>query len=175
MLEQDIRTLLTQAGLPIPPLPRQLLPKLNEHDNLMLSTQPLISSPYDLPQYLTELSAIDDDFFALGQAGYGINNWVFYYYLKWNKCTLAIQIPWGGALLEPNLAKKQLEARFSILKDILSQVHKKHLAFAAQLIVIDSTLYPQGWGWQHSDSAPTWYEDNLPVLEQVQQALTQSF
>lgn len=172
MIEQDIRTTFKQADLPVPPLPRELIQVLTPLNELNFCSQVNIASPYDLPEYLTEILEHNDNFLSLGQTGYGINNLYFYYYLQWNNLTLAIQKHWGGAYTNHIKNKKKLETYFTSLRELLSQVLKKNIHFKGQLIIMDSIMHPSGWGWRYSNNTVKWHEEEQNILEQVHAVLT---
>ncbi|WP_299011596.1 hypothetical protein [uncultured Shewanella sp.] len=172
MKEQDIRIAFQHADLPVPPLPRELIKTLSPISDLNFCSQQPIASPYDLPQYLPEILQSNDDFFSLGQTGYGINNLYFYYYLQWNNLTLAIQQHWGGAYINHTKNKQKLETYFSLLRALLFQVHKKHNNFNGKLIIVDSVIHSSGWGWQYSDNTVKWHDKDQSILKQVQTVLS---
>jgi hypothetical protein len=149
------QSLFEAEQLQFPPVPSQLAALLRRADSTVFATRRLMHMPYDLGHYLEEFSADPDlsPYAVIGFDGHGINSWAAHYYLVNEGLALFIQLPWGGAYLDPEPARAGIAELFDWAAMLQS---KMRLASRQQLIprgrrlqVAASRFSHAGWRWLH--------------------------
>jgi hypothetical protein len=139
--------------LPFPPMPAQLAASLQQQGPGWFATRPLTSTPYDFGHFLAELQAQPDlpDYAVVGFDGHGTNSWAVHFYLVSKGIALFIQLPWGGAYLEPEPARAEITALFDWAKALLSRLRLAESAGkipdGMRLEVAASRFSHAGWRW----------------------------
>jgi hypothetical protein len=139
--------------LPAPPVPAHLAGLLRPQGRAVLASRPLPASPYDLEHFLSEIEADPcmSGYAIVGFDGYGTNSWAAHYYLVDHGLALFIQLPWGGAYLEPGPARAEIADLFewaASLQSKLQLVHQRQLMpEGRRLQVAASRFVCAGWRW----------------------------
>lgn len=139
--------------LRFPPVPHHLAALLRQEGTAVFATRPLQETPYDLAHYLAEFEAdLELSAYAIvGFDGHGTNSWAAHYYLVNDGLALFIQLPWGGAYLDPEPAREEIADLFDWAALLQS---KMALASGRQLVpknrrleVAASRFSHAGWRW----------------------------
>jgi hypothetical protein len=147
------QALFESEQLPYPPVPAHLVGLLQPAGETVLATRPLQESPYDLDHYLIELEANPElpDYAVAGFDGHGISSWAAHYYLHSQGLALFIQLPWGGAYLEPEPARASIAEFFewaALLQSKMALARQRQaIAGNRWLQVAASQFSHAGWRW----------------------------
>jgi hypothetical protein len=142
-----------REGLPVPPVPAALAALLRPHHRTLFATRPLKTSPYYLEPYLAELEADPalPAYAIVGFDGHGINSWAAHCYLVSGAAALFIQLPWGGAYLDPEPARADIADVFGWAATVQSRLEaaarQKKIPEGWRLQVAASRLRRAGWRW----------------------------
>ncbi len=139
--------------LPFPPMPVPLVTLLRQEGAAVFSTKMLNTSPYEFGHYLKEFesdSAIAP-YALVGFAGHGINSWAVHFYIVHEGLALFIQLPWGGAYLEPEPARAKIADLFewsALLQSKLSLARQMSGIPKAQWLQVAASHFSfAGWRW----------------------------
>jgi len=147
------RSLFETEKLPFPPVPPELCAALSAHDRTLFSTRPLTVRPYTLNHFLAEVAAKPDlpAYALIGFDGHGINSWGVHYYLVSDGLALFIQLPWGGAYLDPEAARKEITGLFewaAMLQAKLQAACKQGRIAPGRRLQVAATRFGEpGWRW----------------------------
>ena len=150
---EKARALFSTEGLPFPPLPAELASALREARPNVFATRPVEIPPYTLAAYSLEVQTEPEvpSYALIGFDGHGINSWAVHYYLVDDALALFIQLPWGGAYVEPGEARSVIEAAFSWAETLQSKTSRAQrdglIPAGSRLLVIDSSFDEPGWAW----------------------------
>jgi hypothetical protein len=106
--------LFQDIGLPMPPLPAALVPRLEEVDEHVYSTRP------GAPSSLTQVAGLADEaangnappYLAFSYEGHGTNTWFVRYAAVLPHVAVFLELPWGGAFDDPLAARAVIERVF---------------------------------------------------------------
>jgi hypothetical protein len=143
--QEEVQTLLHDAGLDCPPIPGELASRFARRADWCFSTRPVDHSPYDLEHYVTESRQPLSDYVLIAHAGHGVNSYAIHYYLVRGRLRLFLQLGWGGIYMDKaasteaangciRRARKLVEAAQGVVLGgrLLSQ---------QQLVVVGSDFY----------------------------------
>lgn len=117
---EELWWLFKDAGLPFPPLPRGLADRLQEVEPWVFATRPIVTSPWDVDDYLEEaVAGSPPDYVLVAHTGYGVNSWAIHYFLVQGGLGIFLQIPWGGAYTDNDAAVARLRERFAAAADLI--------------------------------------------------------
>lgn len=139
--------------LPFPPVPAQLAVSLQQQGPGWFATRPLTSAPYDFNHFLAEVEAQPGmpDYAVVGFDGHGVNSWAVHFYLVCKGIALFIQLPWGGAYLEPEPARAEIASLFEWAQALQSRLRLAESACkipeGMRLQVAASRFRHAGWRW----------------------------
>ncbi|CAM3716805.1 hypothetical protein [Paracidovorax anthurii] len=139
--------------LPFPPVPAPLAAALQQQGPGWFATRPVASSPYGFDHFLAEVEAHPDlpDYAVVGFDGHGTNSWAVHFYLVGPGIALFIQLPWGGAYLEPEPARAEIADLFAWAEALLTRVRRAEAARkipqGMRLQVAASRFGHAGWRW----------------------------
>lgn len=151
--------------LPFPPLPAGLLPRLQPSGDAVFATAALSHGPYDLAHYVQsfeeETSPVDQA--VIGFDGHGFNSWAVHCYIVHDGLALFIQLPWGGAFMDPEPVRAEIESVFAWATTLQAKMVQVRQAGSLPpdrwLEVVASRLSHAGWRWidKRSESElPPW-------------------
>jgi len=146
------QALFKKEGLSCPHVPPHLASSL-QADGTVFSTRPLPSSPYDIEHFLMEIEAEPGlpDYAVVGFAGHGTNSWAMHHYVVDKGLALFIQLPWGGAYLDPEPARQEISEMARWAMELQGQLDRanglRKIPAGVRLLVAASRLGPAGWHW----------------------------
>jgi hypothetical protein len=139
--------------LRVPPVPADLAASLSQQGEAVFTTRPLQATPYDLDYFLAEVEADPDlpAYAVVGFDGHGINSWAAHYYVVSDAIALFIQLPWGGAYLDPEPARAEIAELFDWAAKLQSKVQlasqQQKIPKGWRLEVAASRFGRAGWRW----------------------------
>lgn len=139
--------------LPFPPVPAPLAASLRQHDRTVFTTRALKARPYHLDPFLHEVEAQPDmpAYAVVGLDGHGFNSWAAHYYLVDDAVALFIQLPWGGAYVDPEPARAEIADLFDWAAKLQSKLRlaseQNKIPKGWRLQVAASRLGHAGWRW----------------------------
>lgn len=158
------QALLEAEGLPFPPVPPRWEHALERHACGVFTTRQLPETPYNLGYFLAEFERVSGppDYAIVGFAGHGVNSWALHYYLVEGALALFVQLPWGGAYLEPDAARADITDIFDWAGRVQVLVRtareRGKLPDGWRLVVVASRFGRAGWCWMvpgaHAGDAP---------------------
>jgi hypothetical protein len=160
------RALFAAEELPFPPLPADMAEGLREVAPNVFSTRPADTSPYNLEVFSNEVQRAPGvaNYGLVGFDGHGINSWAAHYYLVDDALALFIQMPWGGAYVEPDEARRRIRAAFAWAEQVQAQVKRLRkdglIPAGWRLLVVVSRFARPGWAWiapKHGPGAVEWH------------------
>ncbi len=111
---QQAQSSFEDNGLPWPPVLPALAERLAPRGGHLFATRELPAPPYDIGHYVDEF--IDTPSLApyavVGFDGHGTNSWAVHCYLVEDGLGLFIQLPWGGAYMDPAATRPPIEHLF---------------------------------------------------------------
>jgi hypothetical protein len=117
----DARQLFTDAGLAFPPLPADLETALEPRGDSVFGTRPAEPPLYTIEGWV-EPALRGEEFAMLGMDGHGVNSWATHFYLSRGPVTLLLQVPAGGAYMEPAETAERVEGTWGLATQLLEQV-----------------------------------------------------
>lgn len=177
-----MKSTLRRQRLPMPVVPPSLQARVEKLWDWTWGTQPLPYPLYDIESYVNEaVSGSANDYFLLGQDGYGTNAWFLHCYISFGPLSVFVQAPWGGAYSNLKLALDGIQRRFAVLERLLGAAEQAMLAEASlpgRLIIQQSSTLPPRWAWAVPGEPVEWQEEfanaMTPALESLQNYLPQS-
>lgn len=139
--------------LPFPPVPAHLAASLQQQGQGWFATRPFASTPYDFDHFVAEVETQPGppDYALVGFDGHGVNSWAVHFYLVTKGVALFIQLPWGGAYLEPEPARAEITALFDWTTALLSRLQlaesARKIPDGMRLQVAASRFGHAGWRW----------------------------
>lgn len=150
---EKARALFATEGLPFPPLPAELASALREARPNIFATRPVEIPPYTLAAYSLEVQTEPAvaSYALIGFDGHGINSWAVHYYLVDDALALFIQLPWGGAYIEPDDARRTIEVVFAWAEKLQAETRRARrdglIPPGWRLLVVGSHFDDSGWAW----------------------------
>ena len=150
---ESAQALFEADELPFPPMPAALAAALKPQAAGWFATRAVASSPYDIDHFLAEVEARPgpEDYALVGFDGHGSNSWAVHFYLVTPGLALFIQLPWGGAYVDPVPARAEIAALFDWAEALQSRLHKATAAGkippGRRLQVAASRFGRAGWRW----------------------------
>jgi hypothetical protein len=149
---EKARSLFAAEELPFPPVPAELASALREVRSNVYSTRPVKIPPYTLGAYSFEVQEERVPSYALiGFDGHGVNSWAVHYYLVDDALALFIQLPWGGAYVEPDEARRAIGVAFSWAEKLQAETRRARreglIPQGWRLLVVGSRFEEPGWAW----------------------------
>lgn len=151
--EPTAQALFEGEGLPFPPVPAPLAASLQQQGPGWFATRPLVSTPYDFDHFLAEVQTQPGlpDYALVGFDGHGTNSWAVHFYLVGKGIALFIQLPWGGAYLEPEPARAEITELFEWAEALQSRLRlaesARKIPHGMRLQVAASRFGHAGWRW----------------------------
>ena len=147
------RSLFEADRLAIPPVPPDLVVRLLQQDKTLFATKLLQTRPYDLAGFLAEIE-IDPAtpaYAVVGFDGYGVNSWAAHCYVVSEAIALFVQLPWGGAYLNADLARTEIADTFEWAAALLCKVEaaaqQQKIPDGRRLQVVATRFGRSGWRW----------------------------
>ncbi len=173
---REMTSTLRRHKLPAPRVPEPLQPCIQRQRDWVWGSRMDIPRLYDIEGYIGEtLASPTEDFFLLGQDGYGTNSWFLHCYLQHGPLSVFIQTPWGGAYADATRTVDAVQRRFVVLERLLIAMDKAHISGSSlpgRLIVQQSAIEAPRWGWQVGNQSVEWQEEfanaMTPALESLQ-------
>lgn len=147
------RALFAGEKLPFPPVPSEAGTALAEVGPNVFSTRPLETGPYSLEVYSLEAqdAPAPGDYAVIGFDGYGSNSWAVHYFRVEAGLALFVQLPWGGAYVDPEEARSEVAAAFAwaaALQDrVRAAVAGGVIPKGWRLLAVVSEFAESGWAW----------------------------
>ena len=147
---EQAQTQFAGEGLPFPPIPSELAPRLQRLGPWTFGTRPDAPSLYDLAAYVAELELGPvADYVMAGHAGHGTNSWALHYYLVRGPLALLLQTAWGGIYTDNDAAARLMADRFAQAQALITGSAATQaagrLALPARLAVVVSDFYGSRW------------------------------
>jgi hypothetical protein len=145
--------------LPFPWMPASLAASLQPQGRGWFATRTVEASPYEIEHFLAEIEARPGvpDYAVVGFDGHGTNSWAVHFYLVCKGLALFIQLPWGGAYLDPEPARAEIAELFGWAEALQSRVMQARAAGVMpegmRLQVAASRFGHAGWRWLCADQA----------------------
>ena len=173
------QSLFEAEHLPFPPVPLHLASLLRPDGSNVFSTRPLQETPYNLSHFLDEFEADPElpPYAVVGFDGHGFNSWAAHYYLVNDGLALFIQLPWGGAYLDPEPARAEIAELFdwaALLQSKMALASQLQVLPAGQrLQVVASRFSHAGWRWVEAGAGnkPAPWNAASGMKAAIQQAL----
>lgn len=150
---ESAQALFEAESLPFPPMPAALAAALKPQAAGWFATRAVASSPYDIDHFLAEVEARPgpEDYALVGFDGHGSNSWAAHFYLVADGIALFIQLPWGGAYVDPVPARAEIAALFDWAEALQSRLRAAQAAGripqGLRLQVAASRFGRAGWRW----------------------------
>jgi hypothetical protein len=173
MQRDSFQRIFSDHRLPAPPLPTALLDNLQQLDELLLASDQIAVSPFELDFFLNQMLDRQQPFALIGHAGHGTANWAMHYYLHWQGLTVALQSPWGGVATDNKRAANRLRQRFTQIDRLLTQNSMQHELLPGRPVVVESFRSGDSWGWQGADGEVDWQADGPDVFAAALAAIEQ--
>ena len=134
-------------GLPVPPLPAGFADAMRVLGPGVVGTREDAPGPYDPAWFLRELEEQPGaDYLLAGHSGHGLNSWAIHYYLVQAPLALFVQIPWGGAHMDNDVAGARVGRAFAAAGALISTKRLDALPPGQHLVVIASDSADSSWG-----------------------------
>jgi len=149
----QVRELFAEEELPFPPVPADLAGALHEVAPNVFSTRALEASPYSLRAFSLEVQTDHavPNYAVVAFDGHGINSWAVHYYLVDDALALFVQLPWGGAYVEPDNASRSIKGVFAWAEKLQAEVRRARsdglIPPGWRLLAVVSEFVPSGWAW----------------------------
>ncbi|MBK8964129.1 MAG: hypothetical protein IPM75_13880 [Candidatus Competibacteraceae bacterium] len=172
---QPARALFAAEGLPFPELPPALAGQMQPFGELLFGTRDPETGPYALDVFRDAVYEQPvTDYALLGFDGHGINSWALHYYLVQGPLALFVQLPWGGAYIDPAAAKQRIGDAFALAATLTAELAVAQAARAlpggVRLVVTDSQFVEPGCAWLKAPGAPPvefWRPPDSPLTQAV--------
>ena len=137
--ERDLIATLTEASLPLPPLPEALVAHLVRRDNWFWSTRDLDRQElYDPQLLIAEATHSIPDYLAITHVGHGMNSYFLTYQLVSGPLALFAQVAWGGAFAVDSADVEHVRSTFEAIGSLLAVVHSRRpVRDDLRLVVLD--------------------------------------
>ena len=172
---QQARALFAAEGLPFPELPSTLAGQLQPFGELLFGTRDLETGTYSLDVFRDAVYEQPvADYALLGFDGHGINSWALHYYLVQGPLALFVQLPWGGAYIDPAEAKQRIGDAFALAATLTAELavaqSARALPSGVRLVVTESQFAESGCAWLKAPGAPPaefWQPPGSPLAQAV--------
>jgi len=139
---EQARRLFNEAGLLAPPVPDSLAGTFQERGPWTFASRDLgRHSLYAFRRFVNEgLNANCPEYIAVGHAGHGINSYAMHYFLVYGPVALFLQIPYGGAYMDPAEAVADVNERFGQCARLIEVIDPRRVDPSARhrrLFVVD--------------------------------------
>jgi hypothetical protein len=157
----------TDAGLRLPPLPRPLLPKLENFAAWHYGT--VEGSPADRPGLVAAAAdPTTEDHVVFGHVGHGTGSWSIAARLVVGPLAAFVRHPWGGSRGDPAVDSVAVHKSFHALEALVvltkSAREAGRLGRADRLLVVDDSV--QGGGWQVvGPGGGAWQASRTPLAD----------
>ncbi len=177
---KDMKATLRRHRLPMPVIPAGLQTRVEKLRDWAWGSRAEVFPLYDIQSWVAEAAeAQPEDYFLLGQDGYGTNAWYLHCYVSVGPVSIFIQAPWGGAYTELKAALDGIQRRYAVLERLLQTAEKASLSGATlpgRLVIQQSSVLPPRWAWVVAGAPVQWQEEfanaMTPALESLQAVLT---
>lgn len=135
---EELWWLFKDAGLPFPPLPRDLADRLREVDTWVFASREVEASPWDVDIFAAE--AVEDDppdYVLVAHTGYGVNSWAMHYFVVQGSLGIFLQVPWGGVYTDNEAAVARLKELFAAAGELI-EAAADTLEPDERLVVVES-------------------------------------
>ena len=162
-LKEEAEARFAEDSLPFPPLPDDLASRLRRFGDHVYATRELNYGPYTMNALVAEAvrSGQTDDYAVIGFDGHGVNSWAMHYILVRSPLALFLQFAWGGAYMDADAARSDIEEGLAFAGRLQEAVERAgaqgRIAAGERLFVSVSSLDRSRWGWQQPGAeAPDW-------------------
>lgn len=141
-LPAELASVFMKWGVRLPPIPPELASRLKRLRPEAYSTRPLQVSPYDLLSFIEEACAspFPEDFVVVAQAGHGVNSHALHFYLALEKTVLLLQLPWGGAYMDVDACRGNIDRCFTAAEALLAS-RRSRSSKPERLVLVGSGFY----------------------------------
>lgn len=179
---KDMKSTLRRQRLPMPAVPAVLQARVEKLRDWAWGTRAEAFPLYDIESYVAEAAEGPvEDYFLLGQDGYGTNSWYLHCYVSVGPVSIFVQAPWGGAYAELKAALDGIQRRYAVLDRLLQAAEQASLSgvsLPGRLIVQQSSTVTPRWAWNIPGEPVEWQEEfanaMTPALESLQFRLNAS-
>lgn len=154
--------MLQRMGLPLPPLPEALLPLLRQAGETVFTT--LVEAATLANRAALVARAARGDAvpgIGLSHEGYGTNSWYLRYHAVLPGVALFVEIPLGGAYMDPDASRLEVEQAWASAERLLKAAQA---ASSGALVVVDHRGL-RGSRWCVAGPEPRWREANNAIDE----------
>jgi hypothetical protein len=146
---EDMKRLFAAADLGVPPVPEALRPDVREVRPWTYATFDVAAS--DLYEFDSGLQALlgqrDNDSFAVGHVGHGVNSYAIGYQVVWGPFIVALQLAWGGAYMDREETTDAVRRSFEAVGSLLSVHPPSHVADGHLVVVSADFRQLNAAGW----------------------------
>ena len=145
------RSLFETEALAFPPLPAAAAASLRAINERVFASRDLPAELYNLEIFSGEVLAGQRpaDYSAFGIDGHGTNSWAVHYYNVEGPLALFVQLPWGGAYVDPDPAREVIRNAFgwaARIQDKAATLGKNGVIPPGwRLLVVASRFAQPGW------------------------------
>jgi hypothetical protein len=167
--------LLPLQGVPAPPVPHELVDRLQVLGRWQFGTRPLDRPLRDIEGWIAEaLTAPPAAWLVLGHDGQGVTGQAVHYYLATGPLAVFVQERLDALADTPGFPI--LEAAFAALPALLERLEQAvaqgRIGAGERWLLVASDIVPGRWArLRHAGEAPAWQDVGEPPLGQVLSAL----
>jgi hypothetical protein len=147
----EARQLFAEEGLPFPPIPEDLAPRVVKIGPWVYGTRADIPNLYRFELFVTEVESEDvPDYVVFGHAGHGFNSWAIHHYLVHGPLALLLQLAYGGAMMDNRQMAQDMARAFAVAGDLIRAAEDAVAAgrqLPGRLTVAASNFYGSRWTW----------------------------
>ncbi len=152
--------MLQRMGLPLPPLPEAMLTLFGQAGETVFTTNvgtTSLSNRVALVARAARGDAVPG--IGLSHEGYGSNNWSLRYHAVVPRVALFVEIPFGGAYMDPDVSRLEVEQAWSSAERLLTAAQASSVD---ALVVVDHRGL-RGSRWCVASPDPQWREANNAI------------
>ena len=167
---EQVRTLMLDAGLPMPPVPRQIADQLHRPDSASyFTTRESAPGPWDLMWFLQEVeNKTPAQYLVLGIDGHGVESAATHFYLVEDDLAIFHQSQLASPYHpEPEDTLADQYDLIAIMAVAISQAKEKgYLPDDSRIVIARPGNLPPAWGIQPAPGKPVdWQETTDPLLD----------
>jgi hypothetical protein len=145
----ELNDVFAAESLPAPPVPGPLAARLQQLDPGIFGTHLPAASLYDLEAQLEAAAEQPEDALLLGFDGHGVNSWAVHYQLATGPLLLLVQRPWGGAYMNAERNRADIERTFAAVAALQQAAADAadRLPAGRRVAVVVGAVGPSRWAW----------------------------
>ena len=167
---EQARLLMQDAGLPMPPVPKQIADQLHRPYNASyFTTRQSAPGPWDFMWFLQEVeNETPDQYMVLGMDGHGVESAATHFYLVEDDLAIFHQSPLSSPShpdIEDTLSDQY--DLIAIMAVAITQAKGKgYLPDDGRVVIVRPGNQPSAWGIQPAPGKPVdWQETSDPLLD----------